>query len=432
VSLEDFKILSYNAYLLQHPTPGADRRPERAAEIAKAGFMKGYDVVILNEMFDDAPSHQILDGLRDEYPYQTPTVGESTSDDWDRTVGDLSSSAAVIRGGVVIVSKWPITERIQYIYEQACGADDLANKGFACTTIEYGDKQVHVIGTHVQAADADFFGNVLSSFGSLTTCSGISFLGIGSDPPDGYEAGWSERQSQFDELRQFLVNQNVPKEDLVLIGGDLNVPAHTPEYQWMLDKLGAVEPTGFQGHGSTYDPANNALIDDKNQPSVRLDYILISGDHYVPATWYNEVTQQSTSDHYPVAASMKATLPKATRNYNYKLSIKTGSKKGGFPFYEEQAGTDSNVKARLQGDDGSWSPWYVLDNDGNDFVANATDRYYLTTEIPSVRAIEFEKDSAGGGPDWYVESVSLKRVDGKSVSVTAKQWISKGNVTLVF
>src|SRR5690554_1897301 len=119
--------------------------------IAQSDMIKGHDAVILQELFDNNPADALLNGLQAEYPHQTPVLGRTTSG-WDATLGAYSN-ATIEDGGVAIVSRWPIEEKIQYVYKEGCGADYLANKGFVYARINKNGSSYHVIGTHAHAED---------------------------------------------------------------------------------------------------------------------------------------------------------------------------------------------------------------------------------------------------------------------------------------
>ncbi|KAK3827579.1 MAG: hlb protein [Benniella sp.] len=69
---------------------------------------------IIEECF--APCRILREGLKSQYPYQTPTLGHKTSE--------------LENGGVVIMSKWPIRQKHQFVFSGGCGTDRFANKGF--------------------------------------------------------------------------------------------------------------------------------------------------------------------------------------------------------------------------------------------------------------------------------------------------------------
>lgn len=125
---------------------------KRADLIGQSSYIKNNDVVIFNEAFDNGASDKLLSNVKKEYPYQTPVLGRSQSG-WDKTEGSYSSTVAE-DGGVAIVSKYPIKEKIQHVFKSGCGFDNDSNKGFVYTKIEKNGKNVHVIGTHTQSEDS--------------------------------------------------------------------------------------------------------------------------------------------------------------------------------------------------------------------------------------------------------------------------------------
>ena len=125
--VDDFRLLAYNVYMLPE-TLFSWNHEGRAQMIPQSEIVKGQDAILLQELFDNGPATTLMNGLKTDYPYQTPVMGRSKSG-WDETLGayaDLSPED----GGVAIVSRWPITEQIQYVYKEACGADYLSSKGF--------------------------------------------------------------------------------------------------------------------------------------------------------------------------------------------------------------------------------------------------------------------------------------------------------------
>lgn len=107
---------------------------KRAYLIGQSSYIKNNDVVIFNEAFDNGASDKLLSNVKKEYPYQTPVLGRSQSG-WDKTEGSYSSTVAE-DGGVAIVSKYPIKEKIQHVFKSGCGFDNDSNKGFVYTKIE--------------------------------------------------------------------------------------------------------------------------------------------------------------------------------------------------------------------------------------------------------------------------------------------------------
>ncbi|KAG0035249.1 hypothetical protein BGZ82_005359 [Podila clonocystis] len=79
----------------------------RARRIADSKFIKGHDVLVVEECFDKTACDILRQELLAEYPYQTPTVGERFS-----------------------------------------------NKGFAQVILDYNGANLHVYGTHMQSDDS--------------------------------------------------------------------------------------------------------------------------------------------------------------------------------------------------------------------------------------------------------------------------------------
>ncbi|EMO58935.1 sphingomyelin phosphodiesterase [Leptospira santarosai str. CBC1416] len=222
---DDLNVLSYNLFLYSNGDPyfGYWEQEERAELLAKSKFMKNQDIIVLEEAFDTSARNILLNNLRLEYPDQTEVIGE-TRDGWNQTLGDFRQQ--VNNGGVVVLSKWPIQEKIQYIFKNhGCGNDALYNKGFAYVKIKKGDRIIHVLGTDTQSKD-----------------SACSDLGV------------SARNEQISEIGKFIDSKKISNRDIVLIAGSLNVDKNDKSsYQKMLTTLKANEPR-YAGIPFTWDP----------------------------------------------------------------------------------------------------------------------------------------------------------------------------------
>jgi sphingomyelin phosphodiesterase len=259
----------------------------RADLIDSTGVLNGQDVVVLNEVFDNAASDRLLANLRDTYPYQTPVLGRGRTG-WDVTSGAYSDSTPE-DGGVAVLSRWPVTTRIQHVYRGGCGADWFSNKGFAYVRIEAPAGPVHVIGTHMQAEDS--------------TC---------ASAPSGYRA------AQRAEIKAFLTARSVPATETVYIAGDMNVVKASDEFPRMVAELGASTPE-VAGHPFSWDCADNSICRDQYGPeyaSEHLDYVLtiqgpvlrnvtrrVKSPEWSITSWGRRYTYTDLSDHYPVFAS---------------------------------------------------------------------------------------------------------------------------------
>ena len=297
----NLKIASYNVFMLSRNLYPNWGQIQRADLISKTNFLKNNDVIIFNEAFDNVASTKLLENVKKEYPNQTPVLGRSKNG-WDSTSGSYSSTVFE-DGGVTIVSKHPIVKKEQYVYKNGCGEDYHSNKGFIYAKIEKNGQNVHVFGTHTQADDS--------------SCSTGQAKNI--------------RTSQFKELKEYIKSKNIPKNEVVLIGGDLNVNKshdgkYTDEYTKMLKELNVNSPH-YKGHTATWDPKTNSIakFSHPNYEAEYLDYILVDKDHAQPNNWYNNALAvpskpwsvtahfkkymyRDLSDHYPVIAGTDETL----------------------------------------------------------------------------------------------------------------------------
>lgn len=311
-----FAVLTHNVYLI----PGAPQREERARLLAKAEYLRGYDVLVLAELFDEKLAAPLLDSLAVDYPYRTAIVGsflsrepDCASDDatcWNDTVvreGDRRRltaplSSLVANGGVAVLSRWPIVEKVQGIFIARCGEDALANKGFVYARLDRSGESVHVVGVHTQASpEWDEVVAALSAAGAPLA----RFLGV---PACGGEDGSTAvRLAQLAQIRLFLKEKGIPGDEPLLIAGDLNVDrGRDEEYRAMLAILDVDEPVyDVSSNGATWDPATNGLA---RGEAAWLDYVLVGGG-------LDSWTQRALvvcprdggvgeySDHYPVAAA---------------------------------------------------------------------------------------------------------------------------------
>ncbi|MCX4531341.1 sphingomyelin phosphodiesterase [Streptomyces sp. NBC_00841] len=288
------RVLTYNTFLMSknlYPNWGQDHR---AAEIPKASFFQGNDVVVLQEAFDNSASDALARNASAQYPYQTPVMGRSRSG-WDATGGAYSATTPE-DGGVTVLSKWPIVHKEQFIYKDACGSDWWSNKGFVYAELNVNGTKVHVVGTHAQSTDS------------------------------GCKAGEAAqmRSRQFKQIDAFLDAKNIPASEEVIVAGDLNVDSHSPEYASLLAGAGLTGADARTGHRYSFDTQDNSIAVDRypDDPREDLDYVLHRTGHAKPASWTNEVVkEQSTpwtvsswgtdytytnlSDHYPLIASSR-------------------------------------------------------------------------------------------------------------------------------
>jgi hypothetical protein len=134
-------------------TPGTDHRKERAALAEKLIRSKAPEVVALTEAFT-SETQKVRSSLKGRYPYQTELVGQNCrGPEWDSYSGDCSNSPVVISGGFAILSKYPIKEKHQLIFDDSSknSWDHWANKGAALVRLDVQGAPVWIAGTDLQA-----------------------------------------------------------------------------------------------------------------------------------------------------------------------------------------------------------------------------------------------------------------------------------------
>ncbi|MFE7115540.1 sphingomyelin phosphodiesterase [Streptomyces sp. NPDC057654] len=284
------RILTHNVMLLTYyevaPKTHWDQ-DERAAFIGQADYLDGYDIIALQEMFDNGASDKLLTKLVEKgYPYSTPVVGRST-DGWDRTQGELTMTED---GGAIIVSKWPIEHKEQLIYEGHCGTDKLAGKGFAYAIINVDGLRTHMVCTHTQSDDED------------------------CDPG----VARTVRRSQIQEMNGFLQGLHIPANEPVIVAGDFNIDRHSTEFDDLLRDGNLQRPDQQLGWKYSFDTQENSVAKYRypNDPRQDLDHVLLRTGHTKPGKrWNNKVLKNQSrywengqhgftdySDHYPLAA----------------------------------------------------------------------------------------------------------------------------------
>ncbi|KAA2223593.1 sphingomyelin phosphodiesterase [Chryseobacterium sediminis] len=311
----NIKVLSYNTFLLKEllvsgMTQWAQQ--DRAERLGGASFLRNYDVLMLQECFDNDAAAKLRKKLLPNFPYQTPVLGQ-TKDGWDKTSGYWREfiSGGFEDGGVMIASKYPIERKEQYIFPAGCSYDGSCLKGLVYVKILKDGKYVHFIATHAQSTQP--------------SCNGKEV---------------EVRKQQLQMMKSFVDNLNIPKDEMVIYGGDFNIIKDTPEYADMLQTLNVNAPT-YKGLQYSWDTKTNIMASyhypyPQNNREY-LDYILVSNDHLVPPTWQNIVFDPVSSnlmtytniagikyhwaeysDHYPVEANVYSDQKTPTQSLKFR------------------------------------------------------------------------------------------------------------------
>lgn len=265
----ELNILTYNAWAL---LPGITAKNTGNRLNTIIDYMKNYDVIVFQEIFDPILTDHFRSALSKEYPYLSEIP-------WK--LGNI------LTGGSFIASRWPIEAQDAIVYD-ACRADGcLAGKGINYAKIRKGSNAYHIFGTHTHA---------------YTT-------------PDDINV----RFSQLSQLKTLLDNKNIPYSEPVILAGDFNVDKlnFPQEHQDFLNLLDATEPEASGAYTYSYAGSVNVYADATY--NEYLDYILYSNNHLAPYDSNNTLlTPRSIkaehwgswdlSDHYPVSANLKYPL----------------------------------------------------------------------------------------------------------------------------
>lgn len=270
------------------------------------------DVIVLNEVFTDDAA-KVLSQLADLYPYQTPNVGQNcTGEGWASLSGNCSNSLLVVRGGVMIISRYPIIEQHALVYHasQLGSWDYQSNKGAAYIKIKKNGLFFHVVGTHLQAAHKDT------------------------------ESSHPIRMRQLAEMQQWVDGFGISRSEPVIVAGDMNV--EFGQIQQRQDMLGQCQclldyqPTDIRSYSATdnwHTRANAYYFKFPLDYNDTLDYVMTRSDYRLPhqpaemhviplkarQSWYwsylrgwwsfvsgetwHEGYYRDLSDHYPVVAT---------------------------------------------------------------------------------------------------------------------------------
>lgn len=273
------RILTYNTWLLPQlrwPRIGLvrdhlDAEQNLRAPLIATAIDDDVDVVVLQEVFDRNARRQLLEKLH-HHPHQTAPL-KARRLPFDRRPG-----------GVVICSRTPILAQAQLVFSMSTGLDQGLTKGAVYARIQAeGGKTMHVVGTHLQAHRGP--------------------------------RRQAIRRTQLREIRAWVEQMGVPKDDVVLFAGDFNVPADdADELAQMLAILDAEIPFAVPAGAATYDPTANTLC--REQDREWLDYVLVQRRHppcaeaqmrlFCPVASHEKNGQQRPlSDHFGVDVTLR-------------------------------------------------------------------------------------------------------------------------------
>jgi endonuclease/exonuclease/phosphatase family metal-dependent hydrolase len=136
------KVLSWNIYLLPRLIRKVGQM-ERSKIIAERLNEADYDVIVFQEAFDKKARTALWDILKAVYPYAIGPVNEN-----------VKKAMTVTNGGVWIVSKHPLTQIGEIMFDDCKGFDCGSRKGALMVEVQKDGITYQVVGTHMQADDS--------------------------------------------------------------------------------------------------------------------------------------------------------------------------------------------------------------------------------------------------------------------------------------
>jgi len=298
-------VMSYNIQQMGFPgwfdnhfeKKRLEKLPTRILEMKSTPDEILPDVIVFQEVFLPSAREYIVKTLVDTYPYATQIGGESCSDQqWTYLATNCDEDSLRYKqthnSGVFILSRWPIEEShsLTFVnYRVSYTFDFMARKGAVYARINKQGKLIHVVGTHLQAD----------------------------------EGSHDIRMAQLDELRWWIDDFKISKQQAVIIAGDFNVSSlNKNQFAQMLSHTNAWVQLPKEGLGSVSASTNQYLsLIYGEQKEKTLDYILYRVDHLeaknnpeikvlnfkskkawvADKIFVENINIRDISDHYPVS-----------------------------------------------------------------------------------------------------------------------------------
>ncbi|MFC1842531.1 sphingomyelin phosphodiesterase [Candidatus Dependentiae bacterium] len=246
-------------------------------EMLASGLESKPDVITLNEVFDLKSLNALVsEAKKYGYKYRTSVLAS-----WSSCFCSILGSGVkwffgkkdkwptLSNGGVIIFSRFPIKKISQVTFSKECSSkpDSIANKGCLYAKINKKGKIYHVFATHTDSVSKEI------------------------------------RIKQYDVIKKFIEKQKIPKNQPVIIVGDMNMCSFSELYKdekkKMLKTLNAkiIKNTGFKyslarkGNAETRLPEQyyNALIGHPEWARCDLDLMLCGKDYLKPVKSYRKI-----------------------------------------------------------------------------------------------------------------------------------------------
>ncbi len=258
---DTLKLVSWNVFL--RPKILSDAQKDRVSHIAQALVNSKGDILCLQEVFHARMRKRLVDSLKGTFPYILHP-GKCT---WKQC------------SGLMIFSKYPLTDPDFSIFDHHSGYDATAFKGVQTAVVRMGDQRFLVANTHLQS-------------------------------------GRGEKEQQIRDYQYRRLNTMVHTYDSLdyFVIGDFNTCIDSSGFNQMCSLLKVTEADSVHsGLKTTSNFANNGLYRTDSQAIPRrIDFVLQSHaqtwkrtTHFITrpkARWKNS-EQEHLSDHAMVISS---------------------------------------------------------------------------------------------------------------------------------
>lgn len=252
---DSLHVVAWNVFL--RPGILQDNQLGRVHEISSYLNCTEADILVLQEVFHHKSRRLLRKDLTTLYPYHT-SVGKGS---W---LG--------ISSGVMIFSKYPITNEKHIYFKRAIHADRMAKKGGVLAEVELNHRTINIVGTHLQAGQGD---------------------------PE-----IEIRKEQIELLKKLHLSSH-DKE--TIFAGDFNIRRQSKAYKDLVKALNCDNkaPRGPHQHTSNFSDQN--LMKPDGLPQW-IDFILtkvspkvtIQDSHIEEPRFENEGEMKRISDHNPI------------------------------------------------------------------------------------------------------------------------------------
>ena len=257
---DSLNILSWNVFL--RPSIMNDAQMERVDTIADFLIKSNADILVLQELFHRRARKIINILLKNKYPYKT-------------SKGPVSFWG--VSSGVMIYSKIPMIKKKRISFSIGKGSDKMAKKGAVKTTYRINKKQVHVIGTHMQAGNKNEHKKI--------------------------------RRKQLKEIKKLITN--IDTNDLIIYAGDFNIKYKSKSFNYALHILNSQITYPIGKIDKTANFPDQDYFPTKGNPSW-IDFIFIEKKKVKnirtkilePRAWFKK-KKKRISDHNPIISIIK-------------------------------------------------------------------------------------------------------------------------------